>query len=270
MGLVGVFGDVGEMETEGLAETAELDLALVLETELERLLGDLLESDIRWCTCPPTEHRNCLRHAQSGSRRITGHDRACIRGIHEKYNTHLIDALQTSVIFQSLQRRPIALPQKLEPRRNKRPICPILALITTDRTQQDTLRRLRRLQVIDIDSSVRDGLVRLLLRLLDFRIGEGDKALDDDFDGSDACILGDVFILHQAFLRGPAFTHVDAELDEANHDGFEGGEGGRAKSFGGEHLREGLEGGMGLSYRDEALCLLQDRLRFRHGRHAGL
>jgi hypothetical protein len=40
--LVGVFGDVGKMETQGFAETAELDLALVLEAELECLLGDLL------------------------------------------------------------------------------------------------------------------------------------------------------------------------------------------------------------------------------------
>lgn len=53
VGLVGVFRDIGEVETEGLAETAELNLALVLETELERLLGDLLEIDIRWCTFLP-------------------------------------------------------------------------------------------------------------------------------------------------------------------------------------------------------------------------
>ena len=41
--LVGVLGDIGKMEAQGFAETTELDLALVLEAELERLLGDLLQ-----------------------------------------------------------------------------------------------------------------------------------------------------------------------------------------------------------------------------------
>ena len=41
--LVRVLGDIGEVKAEGFAETTEFDLALVLETELERLLGDLLE-----------------------------------------------------------------------------------------------------------------------------------------------------------------------------------------------------------------------------------
>lgn len=42
MGLVGIFGDVGEVETECFAQPPELDLALVLETEAECLLRDLL------------------------------------------------------------------------------------------------------------------------------------------------------------------------------------------------------------------------------------
>ena len=45
MGLMRIFCDVGEVETEGLAETTELDLALVLETEAEGLLRDLLVMD---------------------------------------------------------------------------------------------------------------------------------------------------------------------------------------------------------------------------------
>jgi hypothetical protein len=38
--LVGVFCDVGEVQTEGLAEAAELDFARVGEAEGEGLLGD--------------------------------------------------------------------------------------------------------------------------------------------------------------------------------------------------------------------------------------
>ena len=45
MGLMRIFCDVGEVETEGLAETTKLDLALVLETEAEGLLRDLLVMD---------------------------------------------------------------------------------------------------------------------------------------------------------------------------------------------------------------------------------
>ena len=44
MRLVSVLCDVGEVETEGLAKTAEFHLALVLQAELECLLGDLLHS----------------------------------------------------------------------------------------------------------------------------------------------------------------------------------------------------------------------------------
>lgn len=45
--LVRVFRDVGEVESEGLAQATEFDLALVLKTELERLLGDLLGINVR-------------------------------------------------------------------------------------------------------------------------------------------------------------------------------------------------------------------------------
>jgi hypothetical protein len=42
MRLMGVFGEILEVETKGLAETAKFDFALVFETEFECLLGDLL------------------------------------------------------------------------------------------------------------------------------------------------------------------------------------------------------------------------------------
>lgn len=47
--LVCILCDVGEVETESLAQTTELDLALVLETEAEGLLCDLLTDGIGWC-----------------------------------------------------------------------------------------------------------------------------------------------------------------------------------------------------------------------------
>lgn len=41
--LVRILGDIAEMQAQRLAEPPELDLALVLEAELERLLRDLLQ-----------------------------------------------------------------------------------------------------------------------------------------------------------------------------------------------------------------------------------
>ena len=43
MSLVGVFGDVGKVQAERFAKTAELDLTLVLQAELESLLRNLLQ-----------------------------------------------------------------------------------------------------------------------------------------------------------------------------------------------------------------------------------
>lgn len=48
MGLVCIFGDVGEVETECFAQTTELNLALVFETKAECLLCDLLMDGVEW------------------------------------------------------------------------------------------------------------------------------------------------------------------------------------------------------------------------------
>ena len=45
--LVRIFGNVGEMEAEGLAEATEFNFALMFETEFERLLSDLLQKWLR-------------------------------------------------------------------------------------------------------------------------------------------------------------------------------------------------------------------------------
>lgn len=41
--LVGVFCNIREVKSEGFAQTTELDFPLVLQAELEGLLGDLLQ-----------------------------------------------------------------------------------------------------------------------------------------------------------------------------------------------------------------------------------
>lgn len=47
MRLVCVFGYIGKMESQSFAEATELDFSLVLQAELEGLLGDLLHSTFR-------------------------------------------------------------------------------------------------------------------------------------------------------------------------------------------------------------------------------
>ncbi len=42
MRLVGIFGDIGKMETKCFAQTPELDAPVVSQTERECRLGDLL------------------------------------------------------------------------------------------------------------------------------------------------------------------------------------------------------------------------------------
>ena len=69
---------------------------------------------------------------------------------------YLVDGLEPGVVFERLERGAVALPEELEPRRNKCPIRPILALIPADRAEQNTLWRLRRLQIVDVRERI-DG-----------------------------------------------------------------------------------------------------------------
>jgi hypothetical protein len=46
VGLVGVFCDICEMEAEGFAEPAELDLAVVVQAKFECLNGNRLEKRV--------------------------------------------------------------------------------------------------------------------------------------------------------------------------------------------------------------------------------
>lgn len=46
VGLVSVFGNVGQMQAEGFAETTEFDLAVVFDAELECLVNNLLRVEV--------------------------------------------------------------------------------------------------------------------------------------------------------------------------------------------------------------------------------
>lgn len=105
MWLMCILCDIRKMQTKSLAETAELDFPLVLQTELECLLGDLL------------------------------HRQSCYVIEKDRYRTNLVDSLQPRIVFQSLESSPVALPKELEPRRNQSPVCPILGLIAAHRTE---------------------------------------------------------------------------------------------------------------------------------------
>lgn len=179
--------------------------------------------------------------------------------------THLVNHLQPGVVLQRLKRGAVALPEELEPRRDERAVCAILALVAADGAKEDAFRRLSRLQVVNVGK--RDSLFRLRLRRLHLRVCKLDEAVDDDFDRADVGVLGNVLVLHETLLGSATLAHVDAKLDEADHDRFERRKRRGPEALGGEHLRERLERGVRLPNGDEALRLLEDRLRFRKRGH---
>ena len=171
---------------------------------------------------------------------------------------YLVDELETVVVLESLERSAVTLPKEFEPRGDEGPICPVLGLISTDRAEEDAFGGLARLEIVHVQSN---GLVGLFLRLLHFSVCELDEAVHDHLDGGYARILGDILVLHEAFLRRTTFAKLDTKLDESENDGFQRRERSRTEAFGREHLRERLEGGVGLADGDEALGLFEDRLR---------
>lgn len=82
--------------------------------------------------------------------------------------------------------------------------------------------------------------------------------LDDILDGLRVGVLRDVLVLQETVLGGPAAAKLDAKLDEAHHDGLQGGEGRRLELAGGDDLAEGGERSGRLSDIDELLAALED------------
>ena len=123
---------VGKVQAESLAETAELGLALVLQAELDGLLGDLLYERSRYITY---EHVNAVK-------------------------TNLVDCLQPRIVFQRLQSSPVALPKELKPRGDQSPVGP-------DNAEQDALRSLARLKIVDLECN---DPVSLFLGLLHYHV----------------------------------------------------------------------------------------------------
>ena len=120
---------------------------------------------------------------------------------------YLVDGLEPGVVFERLERGAVALPKELQPRSDQGPVGPVLVLIPTDRTEQDALWRLARLQVVDVQ---RNSLVRLLLSLLHLRISELNETVDDHFDRRHAGVLSDILVLHETLLGSPAFPQFYA------------------------------------------------------------
>lgn len=146
----------------------------------------------------------------------------------ERNGAHLVYGLQSGIVLESLEGCTVALPEKLEPGGDECSIGAILALISADCAEKDGLWCFAGLEIVHVD---RDGFVGLFLCLVDLGVCECEEFLDDDLDGGNICVLCDVLVLHEALLCSPALAHVDAELDEANKDGLEGGEGRRPEAL---------------------------------------
>lgn len=179
--------------------------------------------------------------------------------------SHLVDTFKPSIIFECFKSSTIALPEELEPRRNKGSIGTILALVAANCTHKNALRSLARFKIVDINK--RDRFLRFLLRLCHLRVSKGDKALDHILNRPNRRVLGDILVLHHSFLRYTPLTQLDAQLDEVEHDRLEGRQRGLAESLGGEHFCEGLQGGGFAPDRDETLRLLQECLGLGEWRH---
>jgi hypothetical protein len=72
-------------------------------------------------------------------------------------------------------------------------------------------------------------------------------------NGADIGVLGSVLVLVQAVLCELAFAQIDAEFDEEDHDGLEGGNGAVSGALGGDMFVEELEGSLLLLDSDEFL-----------------
>lgn len=104
VGLMGILGDVSQVKTQSLAQPAELDFALVLQAESERLLCNLLEKNE-------------------------------IYRIQQVLATYLVDSFESRVVFERLEGGAVALPQELEPWGNESAIRPILVLVSANCAQ---------------------------------------------------------------------------------------------------------------------------------------
>jgi hypothetical protein len=214
------------MVSQQLAETAELGLAGILGAELEGLVGG-----------------------------------------------RLVHQLQTGVVLEDVEDSAVSLPQELEPWGDNGAVGSVAGLLTRDGGEEDRLGSLGSLKIIDVlglGRGLEGGLdfVGLGLGLGDLLLGEFDEALEDELrllaknlitichpylNSANVGVLGRVLVLVQAVLCELAFAEIDAELDEEDHDGLEGGDGAVAGPLRGDMFVEELEGSLLLLDSDEFL-----------------
>jgi len=82
-----------------------------------------------------------------------------------------------------------------------------------------------------------------------------------NLDGGNVGVLGDVLVLVERILGEFSLLLLYRQLDQENHDRFEGRDGHIAGSLGGDVLVKEGEGGRGLVDPDELLGALEDILR---------
>lgn len=190
---------------------------------------------------------------------------------------YLVEDLETSVVAEDVEGGAVRLPEEAEPRCDEGTVGPVPALLLRDTAEQNALGRLTGLEILDLGSAIL-GLLSLLggtLELVNLsqRLGELvarllEELLDDDLDGTDGGVLGDVLVHVKTLLGGAALAKVNAEAEELDEDGLEGRERGGAEALRGEDLGDRREGREGLVDREQLVASLQGGEREQRRRRA--
>jgi hypothetical protein len=112
----------------------------------------------------------------------------------------LVKDLETSIVSEDVENSSVGLPEELEPRGDDGSVGAVSGLFARDSSKEDRLWGLGSLEVVDVGgagSSVNALLnfVGLLLGSSDLLNGELDELLQDQLDGSNICVLGNILVL---------------------------------------------------------------------------
>lgn len=155
----------------------------------------------------------------------------------------LVHQLEAGVVLEDVEDSAVCLPQELEPWCDDGAVGPVAGLLTRDCGEENGLWCLGGLKIVDVLGLGRrlEGgldLVSLGLGFGDLLLGELDEALEDELNGAHVGVLSSVLVLVEAVLGELAFAEIDAEFDEEDHDGLEGGNGAVAGPLGGDMFVE--------------------------------
>ena len=176
----------------------------------------------------------------------------------------LVEDLKTSIVPENIQNSAVGLPKELKPRGDDSAVGTVARLLTGNGSEQDGLGGLGGLEIVDVGGGGLDAgldLVGLGLGNGDLLGGELDELLEDQLDGGDVGVLGDVLVLVEGVLGKLALLLLDGELDEEEHHGLQGGDGDIAGALRGDVLVEQGQGGGGLVDPDELVGALENILR---------